>query len=54
MMMILAIAVSTMITVAIVVFAIQYYALRKEQAKRDKVFTSKGLVGGTQEVPIAS
>jgi hypothetical protein len=53
-MMILAIAVSTMITVAIVVFAMQYYALRKEQAKREKVFTSKGTVRVTQEAPIAS
>lgn len=53
-MMLIAIAVSTMLTVAIVVFAMQYYALRKEQTKRDKVCTRKRLVGGTQEAPIAS
>lgn len=53
-MMVIAIGVSTMITVAIVVFAMQYCALRKEQAKRDKGCTHKGPVGVTQEAPIAS
>ncbi len=53
-MMTLAIAVSTMITVAVVVFAIQFYALRKERAKREKVCTRKVSVGGTQEAPLAS
>ncbi|MDD2852488.1 MAG: hypothetical protein PHY09_11425 [Desulfuromonadaceae bacterium] len=50
-MMIISIAVSTMVVVAIVVFAIQINALRKEQAKRDKICTSKESVGGTQEAP---
>lgn len=53
-MMIISITVSTMITVAIVVFAIQYYALRKERAKRDKLCTRKVSVGVTQEAPIAT
>jgi hypothetical protein len=53
-MMILAIAVSTMITVAIVVFSIQCYIYRKIIFKRDKICTRKGAVGVTQEVPIAS
>jgi hypothetical protein len=53
-MMILAIAVSTMIIVAVVVFAVQYYAYKKSQAKLDKVCASKGLAEGAQEMPIAS
>ena len=47
-MMIIAIAASTMITVAIVVFAMQYYAYRKNHAKQGKVYNSKG---STQEAP---
>lgn len=50
-MMILAIAVSTMIMVAIVVFAVQYHAYKKNHTKLDKVCTRKGL---TKEIPIAS
>lgn len=53
-MMILAIIISTMITVAIVVFAMQYYAYRKNHAKREKVCALKGSAGVTQEAPIAS
>lgn len=52
--MILAIAVSTMITVAIVVFVTQYYALRKERAERNRLCTRNSATGVTQEVPIAS
>jgi hypothetical protein len=53
-MMIISIVVSTMITVAVVVFATQYYALRKERSRRDKVCTRNGSVGVTRESPIAS
>jgi hypothetical protein len=53
-MMILAIAVSTMIVVALVVFATQFCVYRKNQAKRDKACTRERLAGDTQEAPIAS
>ena len=53
-MMILAIVVSTMITVALVMFATQFYLYRKNQTKRDKVCTMKRSAGETQEAPIAS
>jgi hypothetical protein len=53
-MMILAIAVSTMIVVAMVVFAMQYYAYRKNHAKRERVCARKESAAGAQEMPIAS
>jgi hypothetical protein len=48
-MMIFAMIVSTMITMAIVVFAIQYYSYRKNHAKREKACALKGSAGVTQE-----
>ncbi len=53
-MLVISIVVSTMVTVAIVVFAMQYWALRKEQSKQDKVCGRKESVGVTREAPIAS
>jgi hypothetical protein len=47
--LILAIGLSTMIIVAIVVFATQYSAYMKNNAGRDKEFTSEGSVGKTRE-----
>ena len=53
-MMVLAIAVSTMIIVALVVFAIQFNLYKKYQAKRDNLCTRKRSAGETQEAPLAS
>ena len=53
-MMVLAIVVSTMITVALVVFAIQFNLYKKYQAKRDEVCARKRPAGETQEAPLAS
>jgi hypothetical protein len=53
-MMIIAIAVSTMVTVAIVVFVMQYLVYRKNHVKRDKACISKERVGAAHEAPIAS
>jgi hypothetical protein len=53
-MMILAIALSTMITVALVVFATQFHFYRKYHANRDEVCTSKRSAGEAQEAPTAS
>ena len=53
-MMIFSIVVSTMITVAIVVFAMQYYSYRKNHAKLSKLRTRKESASGAQEMPLAS
>jgi len=53
-MLIFAIIVSTMITVATVVFAMQCYSYRKNHAKLDKLCTRKESTAGAQEMPIAS
>ena len=53
-MMIFAMIVSTMITVAIVVFAMQYYSYRKNHAKLGKLRTRKDSAARAQEMPIAS
>ena len=50
-MMILAIAVSTMITVAIVVFAMQYCAYRKNHPKRNNACTLKAPASRAQDAP---
>lgn len=50
-MMIIAIAASTMIVVAMVVFAVQYYAYRKNHPKQNTECTRKG---SAVEAPIAS
>ena len=53
-MLIFAIIVSTMITVAIVVFAVQCYSYRKNHAKLGELRTRKESAAGAQEMPIAS
>ena len=52
--MILAIIVSTMIAVALVVFAIQFRQYKKYEAKRDELCTLKRSAGETREAPMAS
>ncbi len=52
--MILALIVSTMIVVALVVFATQYYVYRKSHPKQDTVRAREGVAAGTHEAPITS
>lgn len=53
-MMVFAIAISTMITVALVVFAMQYHAYRKNHPKQEKEHARKGATAGAQEAPTVS
>ncbi|MDD2852495.1 MAG: hypothetical protein PHY09_11460 [Desulfuromonadaceae bacterium] len=53
-MMIILIVMSTMVTVAVIVFATQYQSMKKEMAKREKIHIRKGSVRGAQEAPLAS
>lgn len=52
--MIIAIAISTMITMAVVVFALQYYSYKKNHGKQGRANASKVPAGRALETPITS